>query len=86
MNLHSLKLYHDYYNSLTLSNIGELIRIRVVKLIPDIFVLYAPKKMKLILWGLSVLEFYGRRNIATHFIHVCDKEYDFLQENSVNNT
>ena len=40
----------------------------------------------LIPWGLSVLEFYGRRNIATHYIHVCDKENDFLQENSVNNT
>ena len=44
------------------------------------------KNMKLILWGLSVLEFYVRRNGATHCIHVCDKENDFLQENSVNNT
>ena len=31
------------------------------------------------------MEFYGRRSIATHYIHVCDKENDFLQENSVNN-
>ena len=79
---------HDYSNLLTLSNVGKLIRTRVVKLIPDIFVLYknAPKNMKLILWDLSVLEFYGRRNSATHCIHVCDKENDFLQENSVNNT
>ena len=46
---YSLKLYRDYYNSLTLSNIGKLKRTRVVKLIPDIFVLYAPKNMKLIL-------------------------------------
>ena len=32
------------------------------------------------------MEFYGQRNSATHCIHVCDKENDFLEENSVNNT
>ena len=32
------------------------------------------------------MEFYGCRNIATHYMHVSDKENDFLQENSVNNT